>query len=222
MSFSFDVTGRTMPEIVAVDRISSSHIRVHLTGDSRLRQTLESTDDLSGGVWSELATCSGVGIHTEDVTGVGQRFYRVRQARQSAAPSGNWLGSSPCGGWHEEASLGARQECLQFAYDGEARLSLTHKCACFNCCLKPSGVVDIDMENRTVRIREQESEGSPCSCLCLYDIDYSVFGLDPGFYTAQVEAWDSGSWRLVMETRLDLSTPLNDAYCEPRSGYPWE
>ena len=116
----------------------------------------------------------------------------------------------------------ADQDCLQFAYGADSVLRITHINAGFNCCPDSFGV-QVDFADNVITITESEYVTSYCRCLCLYDIEYSISGLDKKKYTIRVIepyviAYDMDP---SLEFDVDFSKTQSGEFCVIRLQYPW-
>lgn len=111
------------------------------------------------------------------------------------------------------------QDCIEYQYDGESLLILTHVNSGFNCCPGVI-VVDVAVEGNTIILTETETDPL-CFCLCLFDLDIEVHFLEPGYYTIQVNGLyiPPGDDPLVLD--VDLTAPASGSVCITRSVYPW-
>jgi hypothetical protein len=110
------------------------------------------------------------------------------------------------------------EDCIEYEYDGENILLLTHINAAFNCC--PEIAVNISISNDTIQIEEIEISGS-CNCVCLYDLNYEIKELKPGNYTIKVIESDIPLGEEMLEFKVDLSSATSGSYCVDRNQYPW-
>ena len=110
--------------------------------------------------------------------------------------------------------------CIDYQYNGNNTLTLTHINAGFNCC--PGEIsADIQFNGNIVTITEREQEQG-CKCLCLFDLDYEIANLAPGEYTLRIiEPYIEGNDQ-VLEFTLQLQSATSGSFCLPRNDYPWQ
>lgn len=114
------------------------------------------------------------------------------------------------------------QSCIEYQYDGEGVLQISHINAGFNCC--PGIIlVQIDLKANHITITEREHYDStgPCYCLCLFDLDFAITDVEPGEYTIQVIEPYVIDGDEPLEFTVDLSSPSEGSYCVGRLHYPW-
>lgn len=136
-------------------------------------------------------------------------------------PTGTLLSTTGCkqSVRGEELSTPPDQDCVEYEYDGNNVLTLTHLNAGFNCC--PVEITaDIDIEKQVITIVEHESEHG-CKCLCLFDVDYRIVNLKPGNYEIKFVELYTESGDDLLEFTCDLSQATSDTYCVERTHYPW-
>jgi hypothetical protein len=139
-----------------------------------------------------------------------------------AQPTGILSGHTDCKTQQDNAAaalLPDTEGCLEYEYDGQSVLILTHLNAGFNCC-PGEIVVDITFENSTITIREDETEAL-CSCLCLFDLDYRIENLAPGEYTIVVDEPYLPDGNKILIFTVNLAADPVGIHCVPRQGYPW-
>ena len=106
--------------------------------------------------------------------------------------------------------------CVQYEYDGQGTLLLTHINAGLNCCPQPTLTVNVLAD--TIFVTEVDS--GLCHCLCLYDIEYRVVNLPPGHYRIKVEEAIAGGGE-PLDFWVDFAQSPSGTVCEARSQYPW-
>ncbi len=141
-----------------------------------------------------------------------------------AVPSGVFVGAEGCkfqGGGPMARVMGEdKRDCLEYQYDGQGILKMTHVNGGFNCC--PGQVTgEITISGRVITVIEME-EQAECRCLCLYDLDYEIIDLSPGRYTVRIEGLylEEGDGALEFLINLPSSTS-SGALCLERNYYPW-
>ena len=114
------------------------------------------------------------------------------------------------------------QDCLEFFYAPDNVLHIRRFNVTFNCCPDSFGV-DIDLEDGVITITESEFLTNPCDCLCLYDIEYSITGLEEGTYTIKViEPYvDIANGDALLQFEVDFRVTPAGLFCVYRSHYPW-
>jgi hypothetical protein len=110
------------------------------------------------------------------------------------------------------------KDCIEYEYDGEDVLLLTHVNAGFNCC--PEITADITIVDNIITIEEIEISGD-CDCLCLFDVYYEIINLEPGEYTILVVEPYLHEDEEILEFTVDLSSSTSGSYCVDRYHYPW-
>lgn len=134
----------------------------------------------------------------------------VEGCKQSAAV--------PASGTVNAVAPGA-EDCIQYEYDGQGGLKLTHINAGFNCC--PGQIsADIQIAGNVITIRESESEAG-CHCLCLYDVFYDFINLQSGTYVFKLIEPYKEEGDQTFEFSLNLSAASQDVICIQRNYYPW-
>lgn len=136
---------------------------------------------------------------------------------QQSGPTGYAVSSSGCKSYGALSESGASSTtCLRYTYDGVGTLTMTHVNAGMNCCPVPT--FRIEVEGDTITIIEQDH--GLCDCNCLFDIDYVVVDLPPGYYRINVaEAIQVVGDPLDFWT--DLTYERTDEFCVARGSYPW-
>lgn len=118
----------------------------------------------------------------------------------------------------EDSDITTKEECLRYNYnEADQILLLNHIHAGFNCCVYPTG--DINIEGNTIKIIESFTGDDICDCECLFNLDYEVINLVPGVYTFTV----NNVYNLPEELTftVDLSSENEGVYCITRDQYPW-
>lgn len=138
-------------------------------------------------------------------------------------PTGTLVAVSGCGGFQLSAdsdTVSADQSCIEYSYDADSILRLTHRNAGFNCCSELSA--EITVEEGVITILEIESlVGGGCHCLCLYDMEFEIAGLTPGDYDVTViEPYWQGNTE-TLEFAVNLASQPSGTYCVNRDTYPW-
>ncbi len=110
------------------------------------------------------------------------------------------------------------QDCIEYNYDGEGTLLLTHVNAGFNCC--PEIETNVIIEDNTIIIEEIEILGE-CDCLCLFDLYYEIINLQPGEYTITVIEPYVPPDEETLSFTVDLELSPSGSYCVYRDFYPW-
>lgn len=114
------------------------------------------------------------------------------------------------------------QDCVEFAYNLQGTLLIRRFNAAFNCCPDSFGV-DVDVKDGVITITESEFLTNPCDCLCLYDLDYSISGLEAGTYTIRVvEPYvEVANGDGLLQFQLDFKLTPAGQFCVYRMDYPW-
>jgi hypothetical protein len=126
--------------------------------------------------------------------------------------------AEPLSGAADTIAPGA-DDCIQFEYDGNGTLILTHINAGFNCC--PGQIsADIQINGNLITVTEMESEAG-CHCLCLFDVHYRFSNLSPGAYTFTFVEPYMNTGDQPLEFTVTLSAAGIDVQCIERNYYPW-
>jgi len=111
------------------------------------------------------------------------------------------------------------KDCIQYQYNKEKSLSITHINAGMNCC--PGNITaEINIEDNIITIIERETEHS-CRCLCLYDLEYKITKLEEGEYKISIIESIINEDNKILEFDITLSFPTSGIFCVDRSNYPW-
>ena len=140
-------------------------------------------------------------------------------------PSGTLIGSTGCKSFAKSAPgdyAPADSDCVEYDYDGQSVLHLSHINAGFNCC-PDSLTAEFLIEGGSIVINEFESLISGgCDCLCLFDVDYQIVGLPPGEYTIRINGQYLYEEDERIEFTVDLTTATSGKFCLYRGDhYPW-
>ncbi len=136
-------------------------------------------------------------------------------------PYGLLLNASDCKDFVDNGAIEvipSTKDCVDYDFDGESTLRLTHLNAGFNCCPVIDPVITI--AKNIIRIEENEVEGL-CDCSCLFDLDYEIRNLQPGEYIIQVYEPYVKEGDPKLEFTVDLKSAPLGTYCVDRSEYPW-
>ena len=140
------------------------------------------------------------------------------------SPAGKVTGYTSCKGTSDATSRGdtpTAQDCIVYSYDGHSVLTLKHVNAGFNCC-PDSLLAAFRISLGQIIIDESEDLASGgCHCLCLYDLDYRITGLSPGYYNIRVNQPYLRSGSEVLDFGVNLSTAKSGTFCVTRNFYPW-
>lgn len=118
----------------------------------------------------------------------------------------------------EDSDITARQECMSYNYnEADQILHISHLHAGFNCCVSPTG--EIDIEGNRIKIIESFTGDDICDCECLFNLIYEINNVVPGVYTFSVNC----VYPLLEELTftVDLSSENEGVYCITRDRYPW-
>jgi len=152
---------------------------------------------------------------------VERDHYPWNDGMGSGEPAGRLTGASGCKRFESTGAFDVtppNQDCVDYFYNGNNILLLTHLNAGFNCC--PVIGADIAVTDNNITITEKEITGL-CDCLCLFDLDYEVVNLPPGVYTITVIEPYFMPGDEPLEFIVDLTEEPSGAYCVKRSHYPW-
>jgi hypothetical protein len=136
---------------------------------------------------------------------------------------GSLVAVSECGGFQLSAeidTIGDDRSCIEYHYDIDSVLRITHRNAGFNCCPVIGGDVSVDGNVITISEWEDLSAGA-CHCLCLFDLEFEICDLAPGAYQIIIiePYWQQDSEKL--EFGIDLAGQPVGAFCVARDIYPW-
>lgn len=115
--------------------------------------------------------------------------------------------------------LPGNQTCVQYRYVQDSILEFTHLNAGFNCCPEEI-IVEVSLSGDTLFISESELNGW-CDCNCLYDLDFSVYSVQPQAYVVVFKEWYRTGEDPELVFRVDLKNQQAGEYCVQRSRYPW-
>ncbi len=114
---------------------------------------------------------------------------------------------------------GINEECIEYEYDDEGLLVLTHINSGFNCC--PEKITaDIFVSGNMIYIEEKEKEQG-CFCQCLFDVKYEFHDLVSGEYTIEVKGLYTKNTDEELRFTLKLIGPCSGTFCVLRTHYPW-
>jgi len=134
-------------------------------------------------------------------------------------PDGTFLDRTGCKSFTGEKDASPNLDCIEYQYDGNGTLQLTHVNAGFNCC--PGIEIEFDISDFVITIDEIEVADS-CFCLCLFDLDYQIDNLPPGVYTVSVNEPYVTPEEEKLEFTVDLTGATSGQHCVERTHYPWE
>ena len=148
-------------------------------------------------------------------------YYPWHESVVRNGPFGFLVDATGCKEFSNEGAIDSTpptQDCIDYHYNGEEVLLLTHLNAGFNCC--PVIDPEITIANNIIRIEETEVEGL-CDCLCLFDLEYEIRNLPAGTYAiVVVEPYvREGDEKLVFT--VDLTAAPSGSHCVERTHYPW-
>ncbi|UCH82949.1 MAG: hypothetical protein JSW50_10790 [Candidatus Latescibacterota bacterium] len=161
---------------------------------------------------------------TEEPTGlhcVERDHYPWDDGTGSGEPAGRLTGASGCNDFGATGAFDVtppNEDCVDYHYNGNNILLLTHLNAGFNCC--PVIGADIAIEENNITITEKEISGL-CDCLCLFDLDYEIVNIPPGVYTIKVIEPHLMPGDELLEFVVDLTAEPAGTYCVERNRYPW-
>ena len=118
----------------------------------------------------------------------------------------------------------AKQECIEYDYDENGVLHITHVNALFNCCpdsIKP----EIKVNGDSIIINEKEY-GGRCECLCLFDVSFPIYNINRWTYFIKVRPpryYQMFSGRdMPLEFTMDLMSKPVGHFCADRTQPPWK
>ncbi len=119
-------------------------------------------------------------------------------------------------------SIPPDQECIEWQYDGESTLTLTHYNAGFNCCPEEF-LADFEFVDDTIVVTEDEVLfNGGCYCLCLFNVYYRIWDIQPGEYTMVLVGLYTGDEEPLTCTLTLPKEPASGECCIERDFYPWE
>jgi len=134
-------------------------------------------------------------------------------------------GPSPCvGSGKIDYSGGTPYEsCIEYNYDGEGLLQITHINTGFNCCPEVLTIEMWSYTNGNIYIEEAEDfgDGYPCPCMCLFTLECEQSNIEPGTYTIIVEEPNIWPDDEPLVFTVDLSEACTGTHCVYRDQYPW-
>ena len=136
----------------------------------------------------------------------------------SQSPAGRSTGFDGCKSPLAARAPGSRatdQACLEYVYDGQSVLQLTHVNAIFNCCPDSVGG-QVRIEDQNITIDEAEWLSLPCDCICPFDVDYEIVDLPPGTYTIRVNEMYLFEGAEILEFTVDLVENPSGSFCVER------
>ena len=136
----------------------------------------------------------------------------------SQSPAGRSIGFEGCKTFDSAQTSGddpTDQACLDYVYDGQSVLNMTHVNAIFNCCPDSVGG-HVRVEDNTIIIDEAEWATMPCDCICPFDVDYEIVGLSPSVYTIRVNEIYLRDGEDILEFTVDLSEDPSGSFCVAR------
>ncbi len=108
---------------------------------------------------------------------------------------------------------------VEYYYDGENQLILTHINAGFNCC--PGELfTEIFENNGDIIIEEFETEAA-CKCNCLYDLKIIIDDIKPGNYSFTIIEPYLPDDNEIITFVLGLNEKDEGIIKFKRQGYPW-
>jgi hypothetical protein len=117
-------------------------------------------------------------------------------------------------------SIPQNLDCIEYQYDGAGTLHISHINAGLNCC--PSGVnltVIINDGNLIITEKELLDMGG-CDCYCLFDIEYTLEDIPPGYYMMKVIG-ECLHGQDPLQVIVDFSEPRTGTHCVERYLHPW-
>lgn len=87
-------------------------------------------------------------------------------------------------------------------------VTVLHADAYYNCCLNIS--TQVQQEGYAINLYEDEWGDNPCYCLCYYDLETTIYDLEPGTYTISVyndQGQYVGGGLAIIHEGQDNSTP---------------
>lgn len=114
---------------------------------------------------------------------------------------------------------GPDQSCVDYNYDGDSVLILTHFNSAFNCC--PGDIlVDFEIKGDSIIITETDKEQG-CKCNCLFDVEIKLHNIDKDKYHLRFKEPYVFQDSTRMKFTIDLENEPIGRFCVKRSYYPW-
>ncbi len=108
---------------------------------------------------------------------------------------------------------------IEYHYNGENVLTLTHINAGFNCC--PDSIyTEVSIEENDIVIEECEKE-SGCHCNCLYDLVIVIENIQPGNYSFTFIEPYLNEDNDIITFILGINDEKEGVIKFNRDGYPW-
>ncbi len=110
-------------------------------------------------------------------------------------------------------------DCLICSIDRSGNVSIHHINAGFNCCPDDFDI-PVSVSDGSIIIDETGVSGD-CYCECLYDLSFTLTGLQTGKYRIVVKEplLPKGDTALVLD--IDVPAQKYAEICAGRSAYPW-
>lgn len=113
---------------------------------------------------------------------------------------------------------GPNQDCLYYFYSNKI-LKIKHVNAGFNCC--PEGfTVRLKVSGDTLILVERENS-SLCDCSCLFDLEYTLTGVEKGKWWIRVDEEYVHGEMGKMLFPVDFRKDPEGKWCIERTRYPW-
>jgi len=165
-------------------------------------------------------------VNCDQAYNIGDAVFLVNFIfRSGTAPCGPQTGSmvshSNCLTMEQIGGSGqknAMQDCIEYHYDGQRTLTLTHANAGLNCC--PDFAAVVTVVGNVITIDETSIFGE-CNCLCVFNLDYQIINVPPGTYQISVLEQCLGGDDQPLQMTIDLVSAPSGSFCVERDHYPW-
>jgi len=129
--------------------------------------------------------------------------------------------STDCKGFELKAALDVPQneDCIAWRFS-DNQLIIKHINTGFNCC--PEGFdVNLAVKGDTLIISESE-HSAMCDCNCLYDLEYTLTGIEKGtWWIRVVEPYIRSSEDEPILFEVNFRKDTSGQVCYTRNFYPW-
>ena len=100
-------------------------------------------------------------------------------------------------------------------------LRIFHVNTAYNYCVDALDA-EFDFSEGLITITGMEHPpGGHCACVCLYDVNYSIYNLEPGVYTIRFIEPYLPPGQEQLEITIDITQEGSWRRCVPREGFPW-
>ena len=109
--------------------------------------------------------------------------------------------------------------CVDYSYDGDSILTLSHLNSAFNCC--PEDIlVEFEIKGDSILITEDDKE-ELCKCNCLFDVEIKLHNIGKDKYHVRFKEPYVFQDSTRMTFPIDLENEPVGRFCVKRTYYPW-